>query len=147
MSKDFSTTFTTDQSAQKVYEAINNVAQWWPGTIEGPTHAVGDEFVYRYKEFHYSRHKVTELIPGKHVVWQITDSRLSFAKDQTEWTGTQNIFEISEQDGKTHLRFTHAGLVPDLECYKDCSNAWTEIIRESLYSLVTTGKGKMELFG
>ena len=30
------------------------------------------------------------------------------------------------QDGsRNEVRFTHAGLVPDIECYDDCSNAWS----------------------
>jgi hypothetical protein len=40
----------------------------------------------------------------------------------------------------TQLRFTHHGLVPAIECYKDCSNAWGQLIQQSLFSLMTTGK-------
>jgi hypothetical protein len=143
---DFSTAITVDQSPQQAFDAINNVGKWWPGEITGGSHKAGDEFVYRYKTHHYSKHKVTEMVPGKKVVWLVTDSELDFTRDKSEWTGTKNIFDISEKDGKTVVRFTHAGLVPKFECYKDCSNAWTEIIQESLKSLITTGKGKMDLF-
>jgi len=61
---------------------------------------------------------------------------------QTEWKGTKVVFEISEQDGKTKIRFTHQGLVPQHECYEVCSNAWTGYITSSLYKLITTGKGE-----
>jgi hypothetical protein len=72
---------------------------------------LNDEFIF---EVHYSRQKLVEVIPGKKVVWQITDSRLSFIQDTTEWTGTKVIFEISRERDKTWLVFTHEGLVPDV---------------------------------
>jgi len=72
----------------------------------------------------------------------VTDSNLNFVKDKDEWTGTKIIFEISEINNKTQLRFTHQGLVPQFECFGDCSNAWSMLIHDSLMSLITTGKGK-----
>jgi len=142
---DFTTSIVVDKSPKQAFDAINNVGAWWPGKITGNTHNVNDEFEYRYEDIHYSKHKVVEMEPGKKVVWLVTDSKLNFTTDKTEWTGTKNIFDISEKDGKTLIRFTHAGLVPKFECYKDCSNAWTSIIQDSLYSLITTGKGKMDV--
>lgn len=143
---DFATSITVSQSPRQVFDAINNIGQWWPGEVTGKNHMVGDEFIYRHGNDHYSKHKVTEFIPGKKVEWLVTDSKLNFVKDKNEWTGTKNIFDISEVNGKTVVRFTHAGLVPKFECYKDCSNAWTAIIQDSLKSLITTGKGKLDLF-
>lgn len=44
---------------------------------------------------------------------------------------------------KYHLiHFTHLGLVPEFECFDACSNGWTHYIRQSLLSLITTGKGQ-----
>ncbi|MEO6254530.1 MAG: SRPBCC domain-containing protein, partial [Ferruginibacter sp.] len=68
--------------------------------------------------------------------------KLNFISDKSEWTGTTISFDISEQDNKTQLRFTHAGLHPDIECYGACSNAWSQLVQQSLLSLITTGKGK-----
>lgn len=75
-------------------------------------------------------------------MWHVLDSRLTFVKDQTEWTGTDVIFEITRTDDRTELRFTHAGLVPAFECYGGCSGAWGFYINESLRALITTGKGQ-----
>ena len=33
-------------------------------------------------------------------------------------------FEISENNGKTTVKFTHDGLVPEEECYNVCTDAW-----------------------
>ena len=136
---DFTTTILVDQTPQEAFNAINNVRGWWAGEpgVEGNTDKPGDEFTYRYKDIHYSKQKVTEFIPGKKVVWLITDSKLNFIKDKNEWTGTKISFEISEKNNKTQIRFTHVGLVPDIECYHDCSNAWSSYINNSLRSFIT----------
>ncbi|HWH63370.1 MAG TPA: hypothetical protein VNS50_08865, partial [Ginsengibacter sp.] len=78
--------------------------------------------------------------------WQVTDSNLSSFKDKGEWTGTKIIFEINEINNKTQVRFTHVGLVPAFECYAGCSWAWGQLVQESLFSLITKGKGT-EVFG
>src|SRR4030095_14038134 len=139
---DFTTTFLVDQTPKEVFNAINNVREWWTGEpgIEGSTDKLDDEFTYRYKDLHYSKQKITELTPGKKIVWLITDSKLNFIKDKSEWTGTRISFEISEKNNKTQIRFTHVGLVPGIECYSDCSNAWGQYIQQSLLKLITTGK-------
>jgi hypothetical protein len=138
--QNFSTTFTVDQTPQEAFAAINNVRGWWAGEIEGGTGKVGDEFTYRYQDLHYSKQKLTELIPGKKVVWLVSDARLNFTKDKTEWTGTEITFEISEKGDKTEIRFTHLGLVPQAECFNACSNAWGFYINGSLRSLIATGQ-------
>ncbi|MGG9970827.1 SRPBCC family protein [Ferruginibacter sp. SUN002] len=137
----FTTAFFVDQSPEKVFNAINNVSDWWQGAIKGNSKKVNDEFEYRMLDIHYSKQKVTEMIPNERVVWLVTESNLSSFKDNEEWNGTKIIFEITEINNKTQLRFTHIGLVPAFECYGDCSNAWEQLVQQSLYSLITTGKG------
>ena len=139
---DFTTTFFVNQTATEVFNAVNNVRGWWQGEVEGSTDKLDDEFTYRMKDFHFSKQRLIEVVPGKKVVWLVTDSKLNFIKDKSEWTGTKIIFEIVEINNKTQLRFTHMGLVPGIECYGSCSNGWSKLIQESLLSLVTTGKGK-----
>jgi len=142
---DFTTTISVDQTPQEAFNAINNVRDWWPGEIEGNTTKLNDEFSYRYKKMHYSNQKLVEVIPGKKVIWLVTESSLNFVENKSEWTGTKIIFEIFENDNKTQVRFTHQGLVPQFECFDACSNAWTDIIRDGLRALITTGKGKASL--
>jgi len=86
-----------------------------------------------------------EVIPWKKVVWLVTDSRLNFVENKSEWTGTKIIFEISQKNNRTEVRFTHEGLVPQYECFDSCSNAWSDIIRNGLRSLIITGKGHASL--
>ena len=139
--RDLTTTISVDQTPQEAFEAITNVRGWWSGEIEGPTDELGGEFTYRYQDLHWSKQRVTELVPGKRVVWLVLDSYLDFIEDKREWNGTSVTFDIARKGGKTEVRFTHAGLVPEHECYGACSSAWSSYIRGSLRSLIATGKG------
>ncbi|ASS50338.1 MAG: ATPase [Candidatus Fluviicola riflensis] len=140
--QDFTTTLLLDQTPAEVFNAIMNVSHWWSGEIEGNTKKLHDEFTYRFGDVHMSKQRVVEVIPDQKVVWLVTDSELSFVNHKTEWTGTTISFEISRKDDKTQLLFTHLGLVPQFECFDDCSNGWSMLIHQSLFSLITTGKGK-----
>ncbi|MBS2023130.1 MAG: SRPBCC domain-containing protein [Deltaproteobacteria bacterium] len=136
----FSTSFTVQATPQKVFDAINHVRGWWSGQITGPTDELGREFVYRYEDRHRSHQKVTELVPGKKVTWEVTEASLSFP-NPGEWNGTRIEFELREAAGGTQVRFTHHGLLPACQCYADCSGAWTFFVTESLPKFILTGKG------
>jgi len=142
MDPDLTFAFIVNQTPQDAFAAINNVRGWWSGEIEGPTDKLGGEFTYRYKDIHFSKHKITELIPGKKVVWLVLDSSLNFIEDKTEWNGTKIAFDIAKKGDKTEVRFTHVGLAPNDECYDGCSNAWNSYINGSLRNLITKGKGQ-----
>jgi hypothetical protein len=140
--QNFTAAFSVDQTPKEVFAAINNVRGWWSEEIEGGTHKLGDEFTYRYKDVHFCKMKLTELIPGKKVVWLVVDNYFNFTEDKSEWKGTTIIFEISQKADKSEIRFTHLGLVPEYECFDICSNAWGSYMNGSLRSLITTGKGQ-----
>jgi hypothetical protein len=131
-----------DQSPMEAYRAINNVRGWWSGEIEGETDKLGEVWTYKYKDFHMSQQKVTQLVPGKKVVWVVVDSYLTFVEDQTEWNGTKIVFDISKKDGKTQVVFTHQGLKPADQCFTDCNNAWGSYIKGSLKNLIIKDKGQ-----
>jgi len=118
------------------------VIAWWSEDFKGSSQTIGDEFSVTFGNLHYSKHKVLDFLPFKRIVWLVTDSKLSFLKNQKEWTGTRNIFEISTENGKTKLTFTHVGLLPNIECYGDCSKGWNYYLQESLLPFILTGKGK-----
>ena len=143
----FTTAILVNQTPEEAFAAINNVRGWWSGEIEGETDRPGAEFTYRYKDVHRSKQKITEFIPGKKVVWHVLDSQLSFVNDRSEWNDTDVVFEISKKEGQTEVRFTHAGLVPQYECFGRCSNAWGALVNANLRKLITTGEGQPDAFG
>ena len=142
----FTTAFTVDRTVDEVFAAINDVRGWWGGEIEGDTDQLGAEFTYRYNDtdhghlMHRSTQKITELVPGRRIVWHVLDAHLSWVTDGSEWNGTDIVFDISERDRVTEVRFTHIGLVPAFECYDNCSNAWGTLVNDSLRRLITTGE-------
>jgi hypothetical protein len=145
--QDFTTVLSVEQTPAEVFAAINDVRGWWAGDIEGSTTKLGDEFTYRYGDVHYSKQKITESVPGSKVVWHVLDANLAFATDTREWKGTDVTFEVTKKGDKTEVRFTHVGLVPDYECFQQCSNAWGFFVNSSLRSLITTGKGQKPDWG
>jgi len=134
--------FTVHKTSDEAFAAINDVRAWWSGDIDGVTDQLGAEWTYRYKDMHYSKQRIVELIPGKKVVWLVVDSYLSFVKDKTEWNGTTITFDIAAKGDGTAVTFTHVGLAPDVECYEACSDAWGSYIKGSLRNLIATGNGQ-----
>lgn len=141
MAKDYSTTILVNQTPAEVFTAINNARAWWQGEFVGNTDKLNEEFSYEVAGVHFSKQKVVELTPNSKIVWLVTDSNLSFVTQHNEWTNTKLVFDISEENGKTRVVFTHVGLIPKFECYGACSGAWEALIEKSLYSYITTGEG------
>jgi uncharacterized protein YndB with AHSA1/START domain len=137
----FTTAFTVPATPEQVFDAIMDVRGWWSGDITGDTTQLGDVFTYRYQDLHRTTQRLTEVIPNRRVVWEISDSHLSFVADSAEWDGTRVVFEITPTAVGTEVRFTHVGLEPEVECYDSCSNAWSFYITTSLRDRIVTGSG------
>ena len=142
----YTTSVTVDRAPDEVFHAINDVRGWWSEEVEGRTDQVGSQFRYRGHDEantveHLATIRVEQLVPGRRIVWRVLDNHFSFTDDQTEWKDTEIRFDISEKNGATEVRFTHAGLVPAYECFDVCSNAWSFYIGDSLRNLITTGEG------
>lgn len=139
--EDYHTSIAVDATAHEAFKSINSVSKWWTENLEGSSEQLNDEFTVRFGDIHFSKQKLVEVIPDKKVVWLVTDSKLNFLKNKHEWTNTKILFEIAENDGKTQINFTHVGLVPEVECYNSCTNAWGQYINGSLFKLLAEGKG------
>jgi hypothetical protein len=128
---------------REAFDCITAITKWWvapAGDFEGRSTALDDEFVIRHGDVHYSRQKLVELVPDRKLVWLITDSRLAWLeKNQREWTNTRLVFALTSEGGKTVIRFTHEGLLPEMECFAKVSEAWNMLIREWLYAFISDG--------
>jgi hypothetical protein len=133
-----------------VFDHINNVPKWFKNKgFEGNSTKLNDEFIFCYgdrEHAHYSKQKLVEFLPGKKVVWLVTDSKINWIENnKEEWTNTKIVFEISTEGDKTLLHFTHEGLLPELECYADCEQGWNIIIKEWLFNFITDGAWKSNI--
>ena|SRR5579863_3094185 len=141
--QNFTTTIVVSKSPQSVFKSItNDIAKWWGGPdLEGKSIDLNDEFIINHPGAHYSKQKLVEVVPGKKIVWLVTESTMSWLKkDQHEWANTRMIFEISTKGDNTVLQFTHEGLVLEKECYALCSEGWTTVITDYLFNFITYGK-------
>ena len=139
---DFTTTFVVDQTPEEAFAAITDVRGWWSGEIDGSTDQLGDEFTYRYQDVHYSKQKITELIPGEKVVWHVVDAYLDFTDDPNEWTGTDLTFEVARSGDHTEVTFTPpSGWSPNSNASTSVRTHGRFYVNDSLRSLITTGHG------
>jgi len=139
---DFHVSILVDKTPAEAFQCINTVTQWWTENLEGSSAELGDEFSVHFGDVHYSKQKIVESIPGRKIIWLVTESRLNFLQNKEEWNGTRIGFEISTQAEKTRVDFRHIGLMPDIECFGACSNAWSQYIQQSLLKFINTGKGE-----
>jgi hypothetical protein len=148
MSDDLTYTFTVAQSPADAFAAICDVRGWWSGGIEGRTDELGAEWSYEVPEIHFSAFRITELVPDRSVAWLTTKSWLTFTEDHEEWTGTTVRFEVlPTAEGGSQVRFTHEGLVPQVECFGVCRVAWGEYVLGSLKDLIESRAGRPDSFG
>lgn len=148
MSKDFSTSIMVDKSPSEVFEAVQDVRDWWSKDITGNTANEGDVFEFEVPGVHYSKQKLTEVVLDKKIVWTVLEANMTFIKQSDEWKNTKIVFDIEKlDDGKTKLTFTHIGLTPEVECYEACMPAWTEYVKHSLFQKIQTGSGDPNLEG
>ena len=138
--KDYFFDFETSKAPKQSFETLINVRKWWTGLygeeIKGSSKKINDEFSFTAGNgAHYTKQRLVELVANKKIVWQVTESNLSFLKNPDEWVGTKICFEIYQQEDKTKVSFIHRGLVPKIECYKGCAGAWTAYL-EKLVNLL-----------
>ena len=139
--QDFNCSFAANINADDAIKKISTVSDWWGVTFIGTAEKKNDKFVIKMGNDAFFNCTVSELIPGKKVVWSVGDCNMPWYSNKKEWSNTKMIFDISETDGTTTINFTHEGLTPDIECFKDCEPGWTHWIKTSLFSYFMTGKG------
>lgn len=139
--KDYNVSITVEADAAVAFNAINDIKGWWSTDFEGQSEKLDDVFTVRFGETFITL-KIIEFIPDQKIGWHVIDGYKHWLKNKKEWHDTKMVWEIAEQENKTQIHFTHVGLVPGIECYNGCENAWNGYIKDSLFQLITTGKGK-----
>jgi hypothetical protein len=128
--ENYAYSFKSSKTPEEIFTLLSDIQQWWSGlyneTIKGKSQKINDEFTFEAGDgIHYSKQKLVELVPNKKIAWLVTDSKLGFLSKPEEWTGTKIYYDLQKDGDKTVVTFTHEGLVPQIECYTQCSNGWT----------------------
>ncbi len=137
---DYTATVVVDKTPQEAFNAIADVGAWWAKSFKGNAKNVNDVFSVKFGET-FVDFKIIESVPGKRVVWLVTDCNLHWLSDKKEWNGTRVVWDINPVGNATEIAMTHIGIVPESECYSDCSVGWDEHIKSSLYKLLSEGVG------
>ncbi len=117
-----------------VYNAITTqqgLESWWAKqTIAKPLVGFVNVFTFGTNR---NEIQVSELKQNKKVEWKIIISI-------DEWVDTTISFDLEEKEGKTILRFAHAGWRAATDTYAECNFAWGRFMT-SLKSYCETGTG------
>jgi hypothetical protein len=140
---DYAFSFEVEKAPAEIFKILLDVRTWWAGLfgedIHGSSEKINDEFTFSAGGgVHFSKQKLTALVPGKLIAWNVIQSNLTFLNKTDEWTDTRISFEIIPVDDKSKVVFTHHGLVPEIECYVSCSGAWTKYMEKLEKSLLRT---------
>jgi len=138
--QDFNYRLTVKAPVKETMKKISQVNLWWAKNFKGKASKTKDKFSVYFGET-YVDFKISEVIPDKKIVWQVTDCNLHWIEDKKEWKNTEVIWTLTEKGGKTQIDFVHNGLKPDSECYENCKPGWTHHLKDSLVKLIDEGKG------
>jgi hypothetical protein len=138
--KNFHKTITVNTSAREAMKKISEINLWWRKDFSDIAEKLNDKFTVPFGEPSFVDFVISEFVLNKKVVWKVTDCYLPWFQDKKEWNNTEVVFELSEEDGKTKIDFTHIGLVPQIECYDVCEKGWNGHIH-TLEKFINEGKG------
>jgi hypothetical protein len=143
--KNYYNSISVEIPVAEAYKGACNVPAWWTENLEGASEQPGDRFTVTFGDTFVTM-KIAEAVPNKKIVWEVEDCYLHWLqKDKREWTGTKIEWEFLSIGHSTTIGMTHVGLVPEAECYESCEKGWNFYVKESLFKLLSEGKGIPEL--
>jgi uncharacterized protein YndB with AHSA1/START domain len=121
----------TPETIFKAVTTEEGLKGWWAKeTVARPEVGFVNVFTFGKSRNEF---KVTELAPNRKVEWKCVNSI-------DEWIGTTVSFDMEEKDGKTVLRFSHAGWRATTDTFAECNYQWA-LFMKSLKMLCETGSG------
>jgi uncharacterized protein YndB with AHSA1/START domain len=113
-----------EASPDQVYAALatsEGLAGWWTADAHAEETIGGKaEFGFNKRAAVY-RMTISELDPGKQVVW-------SCQGDNPEWAGTKLTWTITPEGAGSVLRFTHGGWKSASDFFAMCNSTWGELM-------------------
>ncbi len=120
----------------KVSDAISSVDganHWWTTGVSGSS-AQDGVLAFTFGGHGVMKAKVEKNVPGELLVWKVLEG-------PDDWAGTTLTFALDENDGKTRVRFEHAGWAANGDHFAASSFSWARYL-ESLRQLCQTGKSE-----
>src|SRR6516165_4616147 len=106
--KDYTATISAKITAKEAIDRISRVTDWWTKGFTGASQKSGDTFTVRFGVT-FVDFRVSEVVPSKRIVWQVTDCNLHFIPNKKEWNDTRVVWEVSTEKGSTSVHMTHVG--------------------------------------
>jgi uncharacterized protein YndB with AHSA1/START domain len=124
---------------ERVFEALSTLdglAGWWTRHVGGTPTTGGElRFAFAGRDETIVM-RVDEATAPATIAWTCL-----VHTGHPEWVDTTIIFALVGHDDQSgELRFRHAGLTPDLQCYAACKSGWQRFLA-SLLSYAETGTG------
>ena len=119
---------------EKIYKAVTTeegIACWWSKKNNAKPEA-GSIYRIYFGPDYFKEIKITELVPGKKVVWEILNAH-------PEWLNTIIVFDISTGKNSAELRFRHSGWKDYTDMFAQCNHHWG-IFLQNLKAYTETGK-------
>lgn len=142
--KDYHKTIIVNASPRDTAQKISQIHLWWKNDFVGTAEKLDDKFTIPFSESSFVDFVISEYISNKKIVWKVTDCYLPWFQNKKEWNDTEVVFELSGENKKTTIDFTHIGLVPEVECYAICEKGWNGHI-DNLARLINEGVGIIQL--
>jgi len=121
---------------EKVFGALSTIpglSNWWTTDTSGKSE-VGGTIEFRFGKQWLNKMKVLELKENVLVKWVCIAG-------SDDWIGTNIIFHLDDNEGKTRVRFEHNGWKETGDFYAICNFSWSRYM-ESIRQLCQTGKGE-----
>jgi hypothetical protein len=137
---DYHATITVDCTLRKAFNAISEPDKWWTENLEGSAKNLDDIFTVRFDQT-FVRFKITEMTVDRKIMWRVMDCYLHWLENKTEWINTNIFWEITPKLNETQIDMIHWGLRPGIECFEACVKGWDQYVKNSLFRLLSDGKG------
>ena len=93
----FNSSISAKISPSEAIKKISNVPEWWGISFTGSAENQNDKFIVKMGGDSFFNFTVAELIPGKKIVWLVTDCNMPWYADKKEWSDTRLIFDLSKK--------------------------------------------------
>ena len=107
----------------------NGFSKWWASDVTAVKGTGDVELGFFNRASVYRLHPINLSAPGQ-AHWLCQTGK--------EWSGTRLLFDLAEQNGRTHLRFTHAYWKEETDYVISCTTVWGEL----MFRLKAVAEGK-----